>query len=128
MGAFICGIISGYPIGAKSVCDIYARGKISKSEAESLLAYCNNSGPLFVIGAVGVGIYGSLTVGVALYMVHIFCAIMNHFTQKARAQRKTLPSLIIHMSRQEDFFHIYNGSRVIILEREILSQGSLSRH
>ncbi len=74
-GAFICGIISGYPIGAKTVCELYTCGKITKSEAESLTAYSNNSGPLFVIGAVGVGIYNSVFLGICLYLVHIMCAL-----------------------------------------------------
>ena len=74
-GAFICGVISGYPIGAKTVCELYTAGKITKSEAESLIAYSNNSGPLFVIGAVGVGIYNSATLGICLYLVHIICAL-----------------------------------------------------
>ena len=47
--------------------------KISASEAQSLIAYSNNSGPLFVIGAVGVGIFGSLKTGLILYAVQIFC-------------------------------------------------------
>ena len=76
VGAFICGIISGYPIGAKSVAELYNNSKITKSEAESLLAYSNNSSPLFVIGAVGCGIYNSVFIGVSLYIVHIFSAIV----------------------------------------------------
>ncbi len=76
MGAFLCGIISGYPIGAKSVYGLYTNGKITKSEAESLLAYSNNSGPLFVIGAVGCGIYQSISIGICLYAVHILCALI----------------------------------------------------
>ncbi len=73
--AFICGLICGYPIGAKCTAELYRAKKISASEAESLIAYSNNSGPLFVIGAVGVGIYGSLKTGLILYAVQIFSAL-----------------------------------------------------
>lgn len=48
----VLGFISGYPIGAKTVCQIYSSGLCSKKEAEILLAYTNNSGPLFIIGTV----------------------------------------------------------------------------
>ena len=49
---FIMGIISGYPVGAKIVCNMRSEGKLSKVEAERLLSFTNNSGPLFIIGTV----------------------------------------------------------------------------
>lgn len=53
-GAFplIMGIISGYPTGAKIVSDFYKNGVLSKQEAERLIAFTNNSGPLFIVGTV----------------------------------------------------------------------------
>lgn len=73
--AFILGIVSGYPIGASTACELYNSLYISKSEAERLLAFCNNSGPLFILGAVGVSMYHSVRVGVILYICHILGAI-----------------------------------------------------
>ena len=74
--AFILGIMSGYPLGAMTVCDLYEGFYISKSEAERMLSFCNNSGPLFILGAVGIGLYSGLWVGVALYAVHIISAVL----------------------------------------------------
>lgn len=73
--AFVLGIVSGYPIGAATACELYNSLYISKSEAERLLAFCNNSGPLFILGAVGVSMYHSVRVGVILYVCHILGAI-----------------------------------------------------
>ena len=50
--ALIMGTISGYPMGAKIVADLKEKESVNKVEAERLLAFTNNSGPLFVIGAV----------------------------------------------------------------------------
>lgn len=72
---FILGMISGYPIGAKTVCQIYSDGLCSKKEAEVLLAYTNNSGPLFIIGTVGISMFGSSTIGVILLFTHILASI-----------------------------------------------------
>lgn len=72
----ICGILCGYPTGAISTCALYERGLISKSEAESLIAFSNNSSPLFVIGTVGFTMLGSAKIGAALYAIHIFSAIV----------------------------------------------------
>lgn len=56
--ALIMGIISGYPVGAKIVTDFRKNGQCSKAEAERLLAFTNNSGPLFIIGTVGIAMFG----------------------------------------------------------------------
>ena len=58
---FILGMISGYPVGAKAVCQIYNEGLCTKKEAEIMLAYTNNSGPLFIIGTVGILMYQNTT-------------------------------------------------------------------
>lgn len=71
---FILGILSGYPVGAKCVCDLYSRGVCSKGECEKLLAFCNNSGPLFILGAIGAGIFSSPAIGRYLYIIHILSA------------------------------------------------------
>lgn len=73
--AFVLGLISGYPQGAVTTGQLYRGGYLSKSEAERLLAFCNNSGPLFLLGTVGVSIYHSLDAGIILYAAHILGAI-----------------------------------------------------
>ena len=73
--AFCVGILSGYPVGAKAVSELYEQSLCTKSEAERLLALCNNSGPLFIIGAVGTGMYHSPQIGILLYAAHILSAI-----------------------------------------------------
>ncbi len=73
--AFILGLVSGYPLGALTACQLHENLYISKSEAERLLAFCNNSGPLFILGAVGVSMYHSPQAGILLYCAHILGAI-----------------------------------------------------
>ncbi len=72
--AFVLGLVSGYPLGALTACQLYEGSYLSKSEAERLLAFCNNSGPLFILGAVGAAMYHSVTFGVILYCSHILAA------------------------------------------------------
>lgn len=73
--AFVLGIISGFPLGAVTACQLYRCGSLSKSEAERLLAFCNNSGPLFIIGSVGTAIYAKPSYGVILYVIHIVASL-----------------------------------------------------
>lgn len=46
--AFLLGLICGYPMGAKLTADLFREGKITKSEAQYLLTFCNNPGPMFI--------------------------------------------------------------------------------
>lgn len=73
--AFVLGIISGFPSGAVCAAELYRCGNLSKSEAERLLSFCNNSGPLFIIGSVGAAVYKSTALGVILYIIHIVSSI-----------------------------------------------------
>lgn len=74
--AFILGIVSGYPLGAVTAGELYENNYLSKTEAERLLAFCNNSGPLFILGSVGAAVYADMRLGVMLYITHILAALM----------------------------------------------------
>ena len=73
--AFAMGVTSGYPVGAKITCDFRSSGDLTKTEAERLLAFTNNSGPLFIVGAVGTGMYGSSRLGIFLLVCHFLSSI-----------------------------------------------------
>lgn len=73
--AFVMGILSGYPIGAKIVNVFFEKGICTKDEAERMLAFTNNSGPLFIIGTLGINLFGSSEIGIALFLTHILASI-----------------------------------------------------
>lgn len=77
--AFIMGIISGYPVGAKIVTKFRNDGLCTKAEAERLLAFTNNSGPLFIIGTVGISMFGNTEIGLLLFMTHFISCIFVGF-------------------------------------------------
>lgn len=76
---FIMGIISGYPTGAKIVSKFKSDGICSPVEAERLLAFTNNSGPLFIIGTVGISLFGNIEIGLLLLITHILACITVGF-------------------------------------------------
>ena len=45
----IMGFLCGFPMGARIVGELYGTGKLSKWEAERLLAFCNNIGPIYFL-------------------------------------------------------------------------------
>ncbi len=48
----ITGFLCGFPMGAKICAELYAKGNLSRREAQYLLSFCNNIGPIFFIGFV----------------------------------------------------------------------------
>lgn len=74
--ALALGIIGGYPIGARTAIKLYQSGQCSRTEAERLLAFCNNCGPAFILGVVGTGIFGSGRAGLLLYLGHIIASVL----------------------------------------------------
>lgn len=72
----LLGLLCGFPIGAKCAISLYERGRISKGELEHLCTFCNSPSSAFLVGAVGVGSFGSRDFGVLLYAVHILSALI----------------------------------------------------
>ena len=74
--ALALGFVGGYPVGARTAIQIYENGQCSRTEAERMLAFCNNSGPAFILGVVGAGVFGSGTVGLLLYLTHLLASLL----------------------------------------------------
>lgn len=73
--AFVLGFVGGYPVGARTALSLYQKGMCTKTEAERLLSFCNNSGPAFILGVVGAGVFASSRVGVLLSLAHAAASI-----------------------------------------------------
>lgn len=73
--AFVMGLISGYPVGAKIVADFKENNLVTKDEGERMLAFTNNSGPLFIISSVGISLFGDTKTGILLLLTHILSCI-----------------------------------------------------
>ena len=77
--AFALGFVGGYPVGARTALSLYQKGMCTKTEAERLLAFCNNSGPAFILGVVGAGVFASSKVGLLLYLAHAAASVCVGF-------------------------------------------------
>lgn len=74
--AFFMSILSGYPIGAKIISDLYTKNLITQQEAQKMSVFCTTSGPIFVIGAVGTMMFDSYKIGVIIYFSHIISSLI----------------------------------------------------
>ncbi len=82
--AVIIGVMGGYPLGAATAAGLCERGVINRDECSRLLGFCNNSGPAFLIGAAGVGVFGSVRAGLALYLCHILAAVTSGIVLRSK--------------------------------------------
>ena len=106
--AFLMGLISGYPVGAKIVSNLKEQELCTKEEAERMLAFTNNSGPLFIIGTVGISLFGNTNVGILLFITHVLACIsvgiilniFHLFHENLSQQHKTASQQFRNLSQQ----------------------------
>ena len=69
--AFLMSVSSGYPAGSRTVSQFYTSGMCGKEACRKLACLCSTSGPLFLIGTVGVNMFSSPGDGAKLFAAHI---------------------------------------------------------
>lgn len=93
-GAFLLGLVGSYPVGARTVAQLYREKRISRPEACRLLLFCNNCGPAFALGVAGAGCFGSLRAGVWLWLIHVSAAVLTALLTRSTSspEGQTSPS------------------------------------
>lgn len=81
VGAFAMamGLASGYPIGAKITANLRRKKLCSKTEGERLVSFTNTADPLFMVGAVAVGMFHRADLGIILAAAHYISSILVGF-------------------------------------------------
>lgn len=82
LSIFTLSSLSGYPMGAKMIGTIFEDHSISKTDAKKLLALCNLSGPMFMIGTVGIACLGSYSAGIIICVSNILASLINGLIYK----------------------------------------------
>ncbi|MBQ7499921.1 MAG: hypothetical protein IJT91_03405 [Clostridia bacterium] len=90
--AFLTGLISGYPAGALCAVSLYEKGMITKSEAETALCFCSNTGMSFLVIGVG-GMLGGAAYGIVLFAAQSAAAaavgiLFSRMQRRERGERK----------------------------------------
>ncbi len=115
--ALVMGFFGGYPAGANYIADMEKGGLISPGEAERLLAFCNNSGPAFIVGVMGSAVFGSVKTGLRLYLVHIISALITGiFFRRGTASENAISSRLDEISTGDAIVKSVKQSVVTILD------------
>lgn len=77
VGSFVLamGLASGFPIGSILTARLCRNGLCSKVEGERLMSFTNTADPLFMFGAVAVGMFGYPQVGITIAAAHYLSSI-----------------------------------------------------
>ena len=114
--AFILSALSGYPVGSRTVCDLYLAGAINENEAKKTSILASTSGPLFIVGAVGTAMFNNKYYGFILYSVHLISAILTAITFRGKTNNSTFKNQIILNEKTDNILYesIY-GSVISVL-------------
>ena len=86
--AWTVGLLAGFPTGAITVSNDVKSGRLSQEEGEYLLSFVNNTGPAFLVGGIGVGLFGSAKIGWSLWLLQIPVSLFVALLFRPR-ERKT---------------------------------------
>lgn len=84
----ITGMLSGYPLGAKTVADMYKTGAFSKSEAQYIISFCNNASPMFMLEYTGIKCLGLKQPAIMLLLIYL-SAFINAFFERYKPSGKS---------------------------------------
>lgn len=105
--AMLVGFLCGFPMGARTIANLYQKEALTKKEATFLLSFCNNIGPIYFISFVLVtlqitdktpylfGMYG-LPLLYGLFLRHTFYRKTDTQIQ-TKVTRKSSPNLLEHL-------------------------------
>lgn len=91
--AILLGIIGGYPVGARTVSQLYRSQICNKKDAEKVLLFCNNAGPPFFIGVIGANLLNDAALGCRLYFIHLFSAMIIGLAVSVKSRRKATEAI-----------------------------------
>lgn len=100
--AFVLGSLCGFPIGTRAALSLYDRGEIDGRELSHLLCFCNTQSPAFVVGSVGVGLFGSKKFGLCLLACDLFSSILLGvvFRLRFRESKKSADTCALRADRR----------------------------
>lgn len=122
--ALFLSLMSGYPVGAKTVSDLKRANLIGTTESERAAALCSSSSPVFLIASVGNLTFNNPLFGLCLYLTHIISVfiigfIFSFYKRKEKPQKT--PPLNIAGSDNVLFDGVFSAVNSVLLVGGIIT-------
>ncbi len=69
-------LLLGYPNSAKCIAKLYNDNKISLPLARKLVSFTNNASPSYIICAIGISMFNSMSIGIILLISHFLSSVI----------------------------------------------------
>ncbi len=122
--ALFISLMSGYPVGAKTVSDLKRANLIGKAESERAAALCSSSSPVFLIASVGNLTFNNPLFGLCLYLTHIISVFIIGFIfsfYKRKEKPKKSPPLTLSSSDNVLFDGVFSAVNSVLLVGGIIT-------
>jgi len=100
------GFTSGFPMGAVLTNTLYEKDLCTKEEASRLIAFTNNSSPLFLLVAVPIGMFNNPKLGILLAVTHYGANIIL--------------GILLGLKKQQQFMLSFKKKQENLLKRSFL--------
>lgn len=87
--------LSGYPVGAKIISEMYEERLIDENTAKKLALPASTSGVVFVVGSVGGLMFQDVKIGWIIYLSHILGAIILGIVMRSKQTAQATNDLIL---------------------------------
>lgn len=117
---YVMSILSGYPVGAKITSDLYENKLISYGQACRITTFTSTSGPLFIIGTVGIGMFLNKYIGLAILISHFIGALINGLFYRnyyVKKEKQSSPVFNLNSAPKENMLEVamYNSIKSILI-------------
>ena len=99
----VASLISGYPLGCKYCCDLYSQGYIERDEFIRLLNIASNASPMFIIGSIGVTMFGNIKLGFILLIANYLSPFIVGFLTMKKSRKMNVEKIIPPKSTNINF-------------------------
>jgi sporulation integral membrane protein YlbJ len=91
----VMAMLSGYPLGAKALSDLYEKKYISSAEARSISTFTSSSGPLFIVGTVGIIMLSNKLAGFVILISHYLGTILNGLLYRRKNTKESKQPILL---------------------------------
>lgn len=86
----VIGMLSGYPIGAKTVAQLYRKEMLTREEAQYIISFCNNASPMFLLEYIGVECLHTYAPVVLLLIIYLSAYAGSLYERYLRKRKSKL--------------------------------------
>jgi len=98
--AMLIGLLAGFPAAADCSCRLVQNGAVTREEGSRCLAFTNNPGIVFVVCAVGTGLFGSFWIGLYLWTIQTLSGIITGILLAPQPHTPDIKRMPVHTGIQ----------------------------